>query len=66
MDIWWAAAGAATFDGVNAAVLLAEAEPEIRAALERHLVGDGFAVVPADGAAEALALAERELSLIHI
>jgi len=60
MDIWWAAAGAATFDGVNAAVLLAEAEPEIRAALERHLVGDGFAVVPADGAAEALALAERE------
>jgi two-component system, OmpR family, phosphate regulon response regulator PhoB len=45
---------------MTAAVLLADAEPADGAALEQHLVGDGFAVVPAEDAVEALALAERE------
>lgn len=42
-----------------AAVLLAEAEPEHRAYLERHLRDDGFTVFGAGWARQALDLAER-------
>ena len=42
-----------------AALLLAEPEPATQQYLERHLLSDGFAVVPAAAAAEALELAER-------
>ena len=45
--------------GANAALLLAEPEPDTQQFLERHLVSDGFAVVPATAAAEALELVER-------
>jgi DNA-binding response OmpR family regulator len=41
------------------ALLLVEPEPESRDFLARHLLDDGFRVVPADGGAEALDLAER-------
>lgn len=41
------------------AVLLAEHEAETRGFLERHLASDGFEVVGASAAAEALELAER-------
>jgi len=44
---------------VTAALLLAETEPETRGYLERHLVSDGFDVLGADGAGEALEVAER-------
>jgi len=44
---------------VNAAVLLAETEPATREFLERHLVDDGFDVLPADAEREALDLVER-------
>jgi DNA-binding response OmpR family regulator len=59
MDIWRRRAAGATVAAMPAALLLAETEPESRGFLERHLADDGFAVVPAGGAAEALALAER-------
>ena len=42
-----------------AALLLAEPEPATQQYLERHLLSDGFAVVPAAAGAEALELAER-------
>jgi DNA-binding response OmpR family regulator len=45
---------------MSTALLLAETEPESREVLERHLLDDGFAVVPAVGAAETLDLVERE------
>jgi DNA-binding response OmpR family regulator len=60
MDNWCGVAVVATFAAMFAALLLAETEPESRASLERHLVEDGFAVVPADGAAQTLELVERE------
>jgi DNA-binding response OmpR family regulator len=41
------------------AVLLAETEPDERGFLERHLTSDGFQVVGAAAAGEALELAER-------
>jgi DNA-binding response OmpR family regulator len=44
---------------VNAAVLLAETEPTTREFLERHLVDDGFDVLPAEAEREALDLVER-------
>ena len=44
---------------MNAAVLLAETEPATREFLERHLVDDGFDVLPADAEREALDLVER-------
>lgn len=44
---------------MSAALLLAEAEPDERGFLERHLRDDGFAVVGANDASEALELAER-------
>jgi DNA-binding response OmpR family regulator len=40
-------------------LLLAETEPDERGFLERHLTSDGFRVVGAGAAGEALALAER-------
>lgn len=43
----------------QAAVVLAEHEPEHRAYLERHLRDDGFAVFPAGWARQALDLTER-------
>jgi DNA-binding response OmpR family regulator len=43
---------------MNAAVLLAEPEPQIRGLLERQLSGAGFAVVGAGAGSEALNLAE--------
>jgi DNA-binding response OmpR family regulator len=44
---------------VSDAVLVAEPEPDTRSFLGRHLADDGFDVVEASGADEALALAER-------
>jgi DNA-binding response OmpR family regulator len=46
---------------VNAAVLLAQPEPQIRGLLERQLSVAGFAVVEAGAGAEALTLAEQAL-----
>ena len=46
---------------MNAAVLLAQPEPQIRGLLERQLSVAGFAVVEAGAGAEALTLAEQEL-----
>ena len=60
MDIWRGGRGRATFGAMSvAAVLLAEPEPDSRGFLQRHLADDGFHVVPADGGAQALELAER-------
>ena len=44
---------------MNAAVLLADAEPATREFLERHLADDGFDVLPAQAEREALDLVER-------
>jgi DNA-binding response OmpR family regulator len=44
---------------MSTAVLLAEPEPATRGYLERNLIDDGFAVLGATAAAEALALAEQ-------
>ena len=44
---------------MSAAVLLAEPEPDARSYLQRHLTDDGFDVVGATAAGEALELAER-------
>ena len=44
---------------MNAAVLLAEAEPATREFLERHLADDGFDVLRAEAEREALELVER-------
>ena len=44
---------------MSAALLLAESEPSERGVLERHLTDDGFDVVGANDASEALELAER-------
>ena len=44
---------------MNAAVLLAETEPSTREFLARHLLDDGFDVLPADAEREALELVER-------
>ena len=44
---------------MNAAVLLADTEPATREFLERHLVDDGFDVLPAQAEREALELVER-------
>jgi DNA-binding response OmpR family regulator len=44
---------------MSAAVLLAEPEPDARSYLQRHLMDDGFDVVGASAAGEALELAER-------
>jgi DNA-binding response OmpR family regulator len=60
MDIWCSCRRRDSFAPMSAAVLLAEPEPDSRGFLERHLLDDGFAVVPAAGAAQALDLAERE------
>lgn len=60
MDSWCGGVAVGTVGLVSAALLLAETEPRSREDLERHLLGEGFAVVPAAGAAEALELAERE------
>ena len=46
---------------MNAAVLLAQPEPQIRGLLERQLSVAGFAVVEAGAGAEALTLAEQAL-----
>ena len=61
MDIWAAPEPDASFADVSAttAVLLAEPEPETQRFLEHHLASDGFAVVRADAAREALVLAEQ-------
>src|SRR5512133_2676689 len=45
---------------MSQALLLAESEPGTREFLERHLAGDGFAVLGADAGREALELVERE------
>jgi len=45
---------------MSPALLLAEAEPDVRGSLERHLTDDGFQVVGAVAGCEALELAERE------
>jgi DNA-binding response OmpR family regulator len=45
---------------MSQALLLAESEPGTREFLERHLAGDGFAVVGADAGRQALELVERE------
>ena len=45
---------------MSTAVLLAESEQKSRTSLVRHLADEGFAVVPAEEAGEALELAERE------
>jgi DNA-binding response OmpR family regulator len=44
---------------MSTAVLLAEPEPSTRGYLERHLADDGFDVIGAEAAKEALELAER-------
>jgi DNA-binding response OmpR family regulator len=44
---------------MTTAVLLAEPEPATRRFLERHLAADGFDVLGADAASQALALAEQ-------
>jgi DNA-binding response OmpR family regulator len=44
---------------MSTAVLLAEPEPSTRGYLERHLADDGFDVIGAEAANEALELAER-------
>ena len=44
---------------MNAAVLLAETEPSTRDFLARHLVDDGFDVLPAEAERDALELVER-------
>ena len=53
--------GDASFAGMSAAaaVLLAETEPAAQQFLEHHLASDGFAVVRAEEARQALALAEQ-------
>jgi DNA-binding response OmpR family regulator len=45
---------------MSQALLLAESEPGTREFLERHLAGDGFAVVGVDAGRQALELVERE------
>jgi DNA-binding response OmpR family regulator len=45
---------------MSQALLLAESEPGTREFLERHLIGDGFAVLGADAGREAIELVERE------
>jgi DNA-binding response OmpR family regulator len=45
---------------MSQALLLAESEPGTREFLERHLTGDGFAVLGADAGRQALELVERE------
>ena len=50
---------AATVAAMSTALLLAEPEPSTRDFLERHLTDDGFEVVGASAAGEALELAER-------
>jgi DNA-binding response OmpR family regulator len=45
---------------MSQALLLAESEPGTREFLERHLAGDGFAVLGADAGRVALELVERE------
>jgi DNA-binding response OmpR family regulator len=59
MDIWRRCEGAASFDRMSRALLLAEAEPGTRAFLERHLSSEGFQVLRADAEREALELVER-------
>jgi len=49
----------ASVAAMSTAVLLAEPEPATRGYLERNLIDDGFAVLGATAAAEALALAEQ-------
>jgi DNA-binding response OmpR family regulator len=46
MDDWARRGAAATVDDVTATLLLADAEPETRGFLERHLPADGFELVP--------------------
>jgi DNA-binding response OmpR family regulator len=49
MDDWWPRGFRATVVLMPAALLLADAEPETRGFLERHLPRDGFELVPAHG-----------------
>src|SRR3954466_5371867 len=49
MDNWFGRRRVATVARMTAALLLADAEPETRGFLERHLPGDGFELVPAHG-----------------
>jgi DNA-binding response OmpR family regulator len=46
MDDWARRERAATVDDMTATLLLADAEPETRGFLERHLPEDGFELVP--------------------
>jgi DNA-binding response OmpR family regulator len=59
MDIWCGGASRSSLLDMDTALLLAEAEPEARVYLERHLSLDGFRVIEAGWDAQALDLAER-------
>jgi DNA-binding response OmpR family regulator len=59
MDIWLYLIRVASFARMTASLLLAETEPATRGYLERHLLSDGFDVLGATGAGEALEVAER-------
>jgi DNA-binding response OmpR family regulator len=58
-DIYSGPEADATVAAMSTAVLLAEPEPTTRGYLARHLTDDGFAVLGATAAGEALALAEQ-------
>jgi hypothetical protein len=47
-----------------AALLLADAEPETRGFLERHLPGDGFELVPAHGRFDLVLAGDVEVSTV--